>query len=467
MPSSTMIAERLGERLESFTIDDVTASTRNHAKYLLLDSLAVQLGGTQLKQGAEVIDLWASRGGTEEATVPFAKQKLPIDAAAYVNGYLANVLDYDDTYSGRAIGHPGATVIPPALATAEMNDLDGEMFLEGVLAGYELSIRVGDAIMPTPDRSRLVVGTGTWQVFGSAVATAKLLGCDAEELTDTLGITGVSAPVPFVRKVGIESDNIQWMKNNYGHACQSGVVAARTAERGFRGNRSIFDGEKGFWRIASSDSFDEATLLCPFDDWNATSEVSFKPYSSCRWTHAALDCVEALRPSDGVESIERVTVSTFEEASRLDTDPSNVLDAQFSMPYVVAISLLDYEPGYEWLSSDRLSDQRVRSLIDRIDVVEDAEFTARYETTGQMSSRVTIEKDDGSTRSVTVDDPRGDPENPIAYEDVERKFDALVEPILGTERANELRTAVLNLSQDTSIRELTSLLDVDSTSRVT
>ncbi len=462
MPTDSTIAEQLGDRVETFSIGDVPESTRRHARYLVLDSLAVQLGGTQLEQGREIIDLWASRGGSEEATVPYAEQKLPIDAAAYVNGYLANLLDYDDTYSGRAIGHPGATVIPPALATAEANDLDGETFLEGVLAGYELSIRVGDAIMPTPDRSRLVVGTGTWQVFGSAIATAKLLGCDSAQLADTLGITGVSAPVPFVRKVGIESNDIQWMKNNYGQTCQSGVIAAQTAERGFRGNRSILDGPKGFWRIAASDSFDEEILLGPFESWDATAEVSFKPYSSCRWTHAALDCIEALRPANGVESIERVTVETFEEASRLDTDPSNVLDAQFSMPYVVAISLLDYGPGYEWLSSDRLSDPHVRSLIDRTAVVEDPEFTARYESTGQMSTRVTIEYDDGSSESATVDDPSGDPENPIAYEEIERKFDALVEPILGTEQTAELRTTVLDLSRKTSVRDLAALLDTDS-----
>lgn len=459
MGTEHTLAERIGEYVVSESVADVDEATRTHLRHLVLDSIAVSLGGTQLPQGRRMVEFWEPLAGDGAATAYGATRRLPAPVAAYLNSYLANLLDFDDTYSGRAIGHPGATVVQPALAVAEREDATGRAFLDSVLAGYEASIRIGDAIMPTPERSRLVASTATWQVFGATVAASRLLGSDADTVAHALGLTGVSAPVPAVRKVGIEDDEHHDLKNNYGWASMAGVKASLLAESGFRGNRTIFDGEKGFWRMAASDSFDEALLRSMPGEERLVNAVAFKPYASCRWSHATLDCLAAIRPdlpSDA--TVDSVRVETFHEAATLDDLPGSVVDAQFSIPYVTAVHLLGVPTGYEWLQPERVGSREVRALADRVTLVADPEMTAAYEATGQMQARVTVELADGTDLQASVEHPLGDPANPLPYERVREKYDALAVPLLGEERADELKERVLSLEDEGSVRELCRLL---------
>lgn len=461
MRTDDTLAEELGRFVTDYDINDVPADVVDHAKLLVLDSLGVMVGATRLKQARIMGEFWGEQGGSPDATVPGAEAKLPVTTASYLNSYFANLLDYDDTYSGRAVGHPGATVIPPAIAVAESRDIDTRSLLEAILVGYEVSIRVGDAIMPSPERSKQVVGTGTWQIFGSAAAAAKLLDCSPETVADALGMAGMNAPVPLVRKVGIASDRFQWLKNNYGWAAMGGVVAAELAERGFLGSRDIFDGPTGFWRMAASDSFDESVLRQPAEEWHAVTDVSFKPYSACRWTHATLDCVLSLRDNDFEPAeIDSISVSTFHEGANLDSVPSTVFEAQFSLPFVVAVALLGYQPGFDWLSEDRLTDPRVQALIERVETTADREMSERYETDGQMAAKVTVCLSNGQQLSTSVDRPRGEPGNPMSTSAIEQKFRRLSEPVLGETAADALEDAVSTLPQARNITTLTKPLAV-------
>jgi 2-methylcitrate dehydratase PrpD len=458
MATADTHALRLGRFVTEFSLDDAPDDVVTHAEHLVLDSLGVMLGGTRLEQAQIVTEFWAEQGGTPAATVPGASERLPLPTAAYLNCYLANLLDYDDTYSGRAIGHPGATVVPAAVAVAEATGADTRSLLEAVLVGYECSIRVGDAIMPTPERSAQVVGTGTWQIFGPAAAAAKLLDCDAEQVADALGMAGMNAPVPLVRKVGIASPGFQWLKNNYGWAAMGGVVAAELAARGFLGSRDIFDGPTGFWRMAASDSFDEAVLHRDLDEWWAVRDVSFKPYSSCRWTHAALDCVLDLRERVEPDEIRSIRVDTFREGAALDSVPDTVFEAQFSLPFVVAVALLGYEPGFEWLSADRVEDPEVAALVERVETHADPEMTAWYEADGQMAAAVTIQTTAGEDLTARTDDPRGDPAKQLSYDAVRTKFHQLADPLLGESAADAVEATALSLTEARPINSLTDPL---------
>jgi 2-methylcitrate dehydratase PrpD len=457
-PQGRTSAHALGECVVDASLDDLDADARAHVESLVLVWLAVTVGGTKLPQGERMAAFWNAVGGRGDATVPTLNGPLPVLTASYVNSYLANLLDFDDTYSGRAVGHPGSTVIPPALAVAERERASGREFLTAVVAGYEVSIRVGDAIMPTPERSRQVVSTATWQLFGATAATASLLGLTADEAAHAFGLAGVSAPVPAVRKVGIEEDELHDLKNNYGWGAMGGVKAALLADAGLEGNRTVFDGEKGFWRMAASDAFDPSILESGTGTTPAALDVSFKPYSSCRWSHAALDCVTELKPDVAVEEVASVDVETFREATTLDGDPETVLDAQFSLPYVVAVHLLDHPTGYEWLLEERLADPEVRALAERVTLAEDEAMTAAYERSGRMSARVTVELRSGETLVASVDSPRGSPERPVSRAAVAAKYDSLVEPILGPETAGELKRRVRDLEAETDVAEVAALL---------
>lgn len=455
-----LLTDQISEYVTRESITEIPPVVRTHAKYCVLDSIGVTIGGTRLHQGSMMKEFWEDQGGTPHATVVLSGQKYPVMTATYVNGYLANLLDYDDTYSKRAIGHPGGTIVPAALAVSERENLDGATLLEGVITGYEVSTAIGDAIAPSPDRARDVVGINTWQIFGTAATVAHLLELSESSVADALSIAGINASVPSVRKVGIQEDDVHWMKNNFGWTAMGGVNAALLAERGFKGNHSMFDGTRGFWRMAASDRF-EPTEIGDLSESYRTLDVSFKPYSSCRWSHAALDCIGDLKDEiDGtdLERIESIRVETFYEATKLDSYPRSVFDAQFSLPYVVAVYLLGYPPGFDWLTRERIECETVRDLASTVELIEDEALTERYESRGQMSTRVYIELDDGWEYTASTSHAKGSPENPIDHGELERKFKQLTAPILGEEQSRELKQCVLTIEEKNSVRELCSLL---------
>lgn len=459
MGKSDALSIELGRFVVDYSIDDVPTDVLEHARLLVLDSLGVTIGATRLKQARTIASYWQQFGGAPDATVPGVEDQLPLPVATYLNSYFANLLDYDDTYSGRAVGHPGATIIPPAIAVAEDEGADTRSLLEAILVGYEVSIRIGDAIMPTPERSQQVVGTGTWQIFGPAVAAAKLRDYSVETVADTLGMAAMNAPVPLVRKVGIASERFQWLKNNYGWAAMGGVVAADLAERGFLGSRDVFDGPTGFWRMAGSDNFDESVLRTPLKEWHAVRDVSFKPYSSCRWTHATADCIIELR-ENGLEpdAVDSITVNTFHEAANLNSVPETVFEAQFSLPFVAAVAFSGYEPGFDWLSQERIDDPEVRALMERVQVNADAEMSRWYETDGQMAAAVTVKMENGDEHVAGTAYPRGHPEKPIGPSAIEQKFRRLATPVIGESATKQLSDVVDDLAGDNEISELTGPL---------
>lgn len=164
----------LAEYVTETRFEDVPERVVAAAKGYVLDSLGCILGGAILRPGKIIIDLFTEMGGKPESTILSTKTQIPSLNATYVNSFLANVLDFDDTYT--AMAHPGATTIPPALALGESLRVSGKMFLHAVILGYETMIRIGKGIAPSTDRCRKVVGLSVFQIFGALVAAGKLLG---------------------------------------------------------------------------------------------------------------------------------------------------------------------------------------------------------------------------------------------------------------------------------------------------
>lgn len=464
---STTLAEQLGSYVAEESWADIPKDVRNRAKYCILDSVGVAMGGSQLELGQIMREFWVSQGGQPEATV-FGREsldrvpKLPVATASYVNSYLANLLDYDDTYSGRTIGHPGATIVPPALAVGECECSTGRDIVESVVLGYEVSIRIGEAIAPTPKQEKFVMGMHTWQIFGATVAASNLLNLSAEEIADALAIAAMHAPVPLQRKFGIQDGEIQGMKNNFGWASMGGVVAALLSAQGFSGNRQIFEGDRGFWRMAASDRFDSHRLVESLGDRYYISQVAFKPYSACRWTHAALDCTRQIIEEIGqenVDSILKIDVRTFYEAAKLDSFPTSISEAPFSLPYVIAMILADNEPGFGWLSEDQFDEAKIRNLAKMVYVYEDSALTTIYESTGKMGSEVTVKLEGGDTLSAAVPTASDGLQDTNLGDPILDKFLSLTNPLIG-EQAEELGKDILLLDDKSDIGNIVGKMTI-------
>lgn len=454
-----MTARRLGEFAASATVADAPEASARHAKYCVLDCLGLVLGGLRLEQGELVHALLADLGGTPEATVPGRAGRIPAIHAAYVNGNLSNMMDYEDTYVNRGGGHPGAVVVPAALALGEREDADGETVLAAILAGYEVALRVCDATAPSPERTREAgLPTATWHIFGAAAAGCRVLGADADAAMDAFGLAGNVAPIP----TNIIDDGVlQTTKSNNGWASMGGAKAALLADAGARGNRAIFD---DFWRSAGSDRFEPSLLTAGLGEEYLVDAVSFKPYPACRWIHPTLDCLAALDERGELPdpaAVESVTVETFEEAARLDGLPDSSFSGEFSLPFAVAALLAGHEPGLAWFAEAGPDAEPVRSLMECVEPVAEPERSRRYDERGEMTASVTVEAADGSTVEAACADPLGTATNPMSEADLERKFEALASAALDPDRARLLMERILAMESAASIRDVLDPLSPD------
>jgi 2-methylcitrate dehydratase PrpD len=398
-----------------------------------------------------MLELYAEMGGRAESTLLPIGPRVPTLNAVSANGYVTNILDFDDTLNG----HPGACVIPTALALGERLGASGADVLQAIVLGYEVETRIGDALRPSPERWRQVSGSATFLAFGSAAAAASLLQFDADRTASALGLAGASAPVPYIRKFGFtESEPLSWAKNNYGWAAASGLFGALLVERGFVGSRTILDGPRGFWVMAGSDRCDWLVLTADLGKDYRICRASFKPYSCCRYLHGILDAFAqaagGLRP-DEIDKVE--TQGFYHIAHFMDTSPRSMFDAQFSVPFAVAAVGHGIPPGFPWFSPETLANPSLLSLAQRVTF----EPNSAYDGPTAYGGQVTV-RSGKHTRTAAVPYPRGHPSNPLSEEELVAKFHSLVDPVLGMDRALELLDAIERVETLADIRTLTRIL---------
>jgi 2-methylcitrate dehydratase PrpD len=400
-----------------------------------------------------MIALYAGMGGVPDARVYGTDLKLPLLNAVSVNAYLATILDFDDTYDG----HPGSTVVPVALALGEWLNASGREVLEAVVAGYEVGIRVSNGIKPTAERTRKVRGINTWQIFCAAATAAKLLQLTPAETAHALCHAALHASVPSLRKWGFIDGRIQWLKNNFGWTSYGGVLSCLLAREGFVSDLTIFDGEDGFWIMASSDRCDYDALREPLGGYHLM-KVHTKPYPACRHIHPTLDAVAEIVASSGLNAseVEAIHVHTFYEVvkdySFLPTIP---FDACFSAPYLIALLVHGVTPGPDWADPARLRDEAILQTARKVRLTEWEEANRLYPLVNrELISRVKVLMRGGRELERTVSIPRGDPRRPMSEEELTTKLRVIAGPILGAKGVETVYSQVMTLERLGQMKEL-------------
>ncbi len=433
----------LCEYIVSSKFEDIPEDVLEGAKNCILDSIGCVIGAATLQPGRIVVDLFTQLGGYPESSILATGKKLPCMHAAYVNSYLANLLDFDDTTSAPP-AHPGATIVPPSLAVAEKRGASGKELITAVVTAYEAQARVGQAIDPSLERKDKAWGFGTHQVFGAATVSSKLLNFNVDQTASTLGLAGVSAPVPSSLKWGLELEErpISWAKNNYGWVSMGGILAAFLVEKGFVGNKYILDGERGFWAMASSDRCDFKRITSNLGTEFLISKTGFKPYGCCRLTHSSLDGVARIVRHYGLDtrSIRSIKVKSHHKVVEWCSiaDPTSNLDAQFSIPHLIALELLG-KSARKGLSDNDLADPEVRALASKVSLELSEQIEEGVRQKGLLwAAIVSVELTDGRVLSERVDIPKWDPETRPTREELWTKFMALVSPAIGIETSEAL-----------------------------
>jgi 2-methylcitrate dehydratase PrpD len=360
--------------------------------------------------------------------------------AAFLNGALAHSLDFDDTHAAGSL-HPGAPVIPAALAAGEMAGASGADVLAAIIAGYDVTCRIALALPAGEHYDRGFHPTATCGAFGAAAAAGRVFGLDAEGIAATLGtvLSQCAGSLQFLA-------NGAWTKRfQVGWAATNGLVAATLVREGFKGAAEALEGRHGFLRAYAPNPTPERAT----QDLGRVFEMmatAMKPYPSCRYGHAGIDAALALRAEHGLnpDEIEAVTLGLpkagmmlIGEPAAKKADPRNVVDGQFSGPFVIASALATGRMA--WDSYQKLTDPTIRALLPKIRCELDPEIEAEFPA--NMAGKVTIRaRGRAFTRKVSV--PKGEPDNFLTEAELRAKFASLVESLLGPEQTDRLANAV-------------------------
>ena len=410
----------------------------------VLDLVGVAIAGASTPMGEISARFAHEQFAPGSATVVGSAKPLTVTGATWVNGAYASALDMDDGHR-LAMGHPGASVIPAALAIAEGAGATGREFLAALVAGYEVAVRASAARVPWYKDT--MYSTGIWGVFGATVAAGKLLEFDDATLQSALGTAGSHGAFP---PGGLQANHAM-VKEAIAWSGMTGVSAALLAQRNFVGPADFLD---------YSERWDTSALVAGLGDLDeaAILHTYFKPYAVCRWSHAAVDAVLELKHRHRlrVEEIDTVQVETFWEVTRLANDrPSNTIAAQFSVQFALAVALLYDRIGPAEVSDAHVHDPAILSLARKVQVSVDDTLDRQFPA--KTIARVTIHTPRGEFRT-TVEYPRGNPENPLGNTELEAKFRLLTQDLISDDRGRKLRAAILDLPDAKDVLALTRLL---------
>jgi 2-methylcitrate dehydratase PrpD len=441
----------LTQRLADHLARPVPAAAKARAALHVLDWAGCAIAGAASPAGRATAAGLMAEGQGRCAVAGTSRGASPL-TAALLNGAVGNVLEMDDV-DKRAILHPGPTVIPAALAAAQIADLDAEDFLAAVVRGYEAVIRVGRAV--GPGHYAFWHNTGTCGPFGAAAAAASAFRLDKTATANALSLAGTQASGFWQTRHEPASMAKQLHTARAAHA---GLSAAMLAGAGMTGPLSIMEGPQGFF-AATCPGADPQVVLADFGDGWLIEDVSFKPWPACRHAHAAIDAaLLALEAGVRADEIKALELTTYGDALTFcdQPRPETVIQAKFSLQHSVAVTLLYGPPQLEHFEPGVFQRDEVRALAAKVQVKADAPYTQRYPARYGAGLAVTT---DGGTQSFDAPDALGDPENPIPASKVAEKARTLaVHGGFAPEDADALVAAALDLSDGGSVARFASTL---------
>jgi len=419
----------------------------------LLDVVGVSLIGSRQESSRSAVAAALALGGTGAACVIGTGQRTSAPWAALANGTVAHAVELDDVTTESSL-HPGVAVIPAAVALAQQLQSPPSRLMEAIVAGYELTMRVGNALNPASAYARGFHPTGVAGVFGAASAAAHLLGLDVDQRARALGIAGTMAS----GSLEYLADGSWTKRLNAGWAGHAGISAAYLARAGFVGPLSVFEGRLGVLHAYSDASLPDR-LLADLGQPLQVMRVSIKPYACCRYNHGLIDCMLQLRPEVAIGDVERIRLGVLSGGALLVADPIEhkrqpvgIVDAQFSAPYAAAAALVFGTGDISAYSADRLADPAVRRLMAVTDCYRDTALDAEYPRKWPAAAEVHLK--DGRVLSSRVEFATGEPENPVSREALVAKFVSLAE----RDGAEALADRLLKLDSAADIGVLADIL---------
>lgn len=451
---SATATERFAQFSLGLEAEQLPPAVREAVGMHLLDALGCGLAAVA---SGSVPYVAALGEGSGPASAIGIANPLPAETAALVNGICCHALDFDDTHPA-SIAHVSAVVVPAALAAAQAAGADGEALMLALLAGNEITCRVG---RPVADAFHLrgFHPTAICGVFGATAAVARLQALDAGATVRALGIAGSMA----AGLMAYLSDGSATKPIHPGWMAHAAHLAVRLAAAGATGPAAVLEGPNGVYAaFLGREGIDAEEVAGDLGAAWETPAIAFKPYAGCHFLHAPLDALLALREDHGFgpEDVERILVRTPAAGLGLigtpierKRRPATPYDAKFSAPFALAAALvLDRtDPGV--FAADHLTDPALLALADRIECDE-----VEYDSfPGALPGGVVVELADGSSFELDLPHQRGGAANPMDESEVLAKFRANATAALAADAAEELERGCLELATLASLRSFAVL----------
>jgi 2-methylcitrate dehydratase PrpD len=430
------------------------------AKYYALDFLGVNLRGSQEESSKVMYQVIKEISTTDNGGVIVGtKMKAPFQYSALANGTAAHALELDDVNNESSL-HPGVAIFPAAFAACEMANKGGKEFIEGVVVGYEVMIRLGKALGPKEHYSRGFHPTGTCGTFGATAAAAKILNLNTRQILNALGIAGSQA-------AGNMEFLVQgsWSKRMQpGWAAHNGIIAALLAKNGFTGPSTIIEGRAGFLH-AYSDNADPKKVLDGLGLGYEIAKCSIKPHATCRYMQAPIDGIlkivkeNKVMPNDIKEiklGILNAGFSIIATPAEIKYNPKTTYDAQFSMPFGAAAAIIFGKVTIDEFTKDKLNLPEIKELMTKVNCVKDPELEKVYPK--HWPATVEIKTNDGQVLSTRIEYPKGDPENPFSWDELIEKFKGLAASVYLIEQQNKLIDQIKTIDKIDNLKTWTSIL---------
>lgn len=400
---------------------------------LMLDFFAASFAGYDLNKefNTQVESVIFPQGGAGEASVFLSSSKLPAGKAAFLNAIYAHGAELDDG-NRKAAGHIGTHVFPAVFALAEKLESSEHEVLLALAGGYETYIRISSAAQPGLVH-RGYHSTGMAGTLGCAAACAKLYGLSAKGIENAIalattltgGLLSYGDSRPAVKPL------------NPAKAAESGLLAASLSAAGMEGPEEALEGPNG-WFHAASDTFDESMLIRKENEHLLIHECYYKLYPSCRHTHCGIEAGISLFGKGEASEIDRVNVYIYPNAIKLAgiQYPKTPDETKFSIAFTLACALSQGSYGIADMQKANHLPESLFSLIGKISLIPDESMEDREK--GIRGARVEVIYQGGRSESETVLIPKGDPEKPLSFEDIEEKLYACAKNHFGREELDNL-----------------------------
>ena len=458
--ASQTISTKLSQFVHGFNLNNVPLDVQQYALQLILDGTGIAYASTQYdfsKKGLEALRLFKEPG---EHIVLGTGEKMPYRDAALANGLLIHGLDFDDTHVAGVV-HMTSAVWPCVLAVAEKCNSTGEEMLAAYIAGMEVGARLGMVAKGAFHQ----VGhhpTGIAGAFACSLVAAMLMKLPVEQMTMAQGIA-----------LSMASGNFEfledgaWTKRYHpGWAAVSGIMAATFAKAGYIGPSLPYEGRFGLYNshlIGLEPGCDYDLATAGLNTVWEVMNVGVKPYPSCHFTHACIDATLHLTKEHQltVDQIESITALVPEEVVKTVCEPLDnkqaptcAYEAQFSVPYLVAVALVRHDFTLADLEPTPLADPVVAALAKKViyQVDPNSGFPTYY------SGEVHITLKDGRVLKHREHKNRGCFDRPLSADDIAKKFFLNCQLAISKNKATEIQQAILNLASFSSVTELTSHL---------